>query len=317
MSKLPETAERCVELWIKYHEDHETLPKSIGRYQGDSLRAIRIFRFFEKQDLPYKWEEDDLIWIKKYWLSDHVKPDGKKSKPLAISTVKGYIDVISLLAAHYGNNVGKMSKIKYGQDERPNVDWLEFGDIVKLLNHPMDPLQRAAIHCMANLAMRRIECIRLKLRMINFVIRTVEVDGKGHKRRILPFHRNSDPIFMEWLEDREKLREKAMAFARKHHRKFVDCDSFFVFRRGPGIFAYSEKGNGFDKQVKDKLTKETGIKIKNHTLRRTWGRETYYRGGAKMRDISAIYGHSSEITTERYIGVDNRRVKETMEKTPY
>jgi integrase len=119
------------------------------------------------------------------------------------------------------------------------------------------------------------------------------------------------------MEEREELRQEAMAYARSTHRKFIDSDALLVFRRGPGIYVYSEKGTGFDKQVKDKLSEQTGMKIKNHTLRRTWSRETYYRGRADLLDISAIYGHSSEATTAKYIGVDKKRMRDTMEKTPF
>jgi integrase len=98
---------------------------------------------------------------------------------------------------------------------------------------------------------------------------------------------------------------------------FVDSDHLFVHRKGSKLLPYSEKGTGFDRQVKDKITAQTGIKVKNHTLRRTWGRETHYRGGVSLADLAKIYGHSSEVMTMNYIGVDKKRMTEVMKKIPY
>ena len=317
MPKPPATPERCVELWIKYHEEHDTMPRSITDYRLNALRAIAIFKANAKETLPYKWKEKDLRWIKKYWENNHIKPNGERSGPLAVKTIKVYMCTISLLAAHYKNNVGKEAKMRYRQDVRPNVDWLEYEDILKILGSNMNPMQRLAFNFEAQIGMRRIDIIRMKNKMIDFKHGLIEVDGKGHKARTVYFHRDTPDALEKYLAWKEELRQKAIRHARKHHTKFVDSDYLLVYRQGSKLLPYSEKGTGFDKQFVQKLTKLTGIKIKNHTLRRTWGREAYYRGGMDIVDIAAVYGHSNIITTLKYIGADEKRVRAAMDKLPY
>ena len=317
MPKHPATPERCIELWLQYLEERKRSPKTLKGYKFAATQAVKIFRTNGRVDHPCQWKEKDLLWIRAYWERGHMRLDGTKSKPLAVKSIKGYMTVISLLAAHYGNDVGKKAKFRYEQDVRPNVEWYEFDVIKKILSAPMTPFQRAAIHFMAQLAWRRVECVRLKLNMIEWNKRTIVVDGKGHKLRSVPFHRETECILGAWLKERARLREDAIAYARKHHRTFVDSDYVLVFKKGPGIYAYSEHGSGFDKEVTGKLSKQLGMRITNHALRRTWGREVFYRGNAKLLDIGKVYGHSSEAMTELYIGIDEKRIAETMEKTPY
>ena len=317
MPKPPATPDRCVELWIKYHRDHGTVPKSLISYEQDTKRAIKIFAANGRETLPYRWTEADLLWIKKYWESDHIRPDGTRKGPLVVKTVKGYINAISRIAEYYGNDVGKTARIRYQQDMRPNVDWLDFDDAIKVINADMTPFQRAAIHFMLQLAMRRVECIRMKVDMVDFRDNSLNVDGKGHKRRTVFFHRDTDKILAAWMEARSELKREALAFARRTHRKFVDSDALFVWRCGPELRPYSEKGTGFDKQVTNKLSKQLGMKIKNHTLRRTWGREMHYRGNVDILEISLVYGHSNPITTMKYIGMDRKRLAEIMNKVPF
>jgi integrase len=317
MGRHPATAERCIEVWIRWNIDHGVLPKSIQSYRMSAARAIKIFKANNKETLPYKWKETDLYWIKNYWESEHMGPDGSKCKPLAVKTVKVYMAVISMLAAHFNNNVGKEARIRYAQDMRPNTDWLPYDDMVKVLDFEMDPLQRAAINLMACMGLRRVEIIRLKFNMIDWKNSRIDVDGKAHKKRTVPFHRDTEAVLKAWMEEREALRRKAMAYARTKHMNFIDTDAVFVFKKSQGIYAFSEKGTGFDKRVKDKLTKQTGVKVKNHSLRRTFGRESHYRGDMSMLDLSIIYGHSSERMTADYIGADQERIKEAMKKVPF
>jgi len=293
------------------------MPKCISDYEMGAKRTIEIFAANGKETLPYKWTEKELLWIKKYWESDHVRPDGTRSGPLAVKTVKVYMCILTSIAKHYGNDVGKTARLKYKQDTRPSVDWLTFDDAKKLIGAYMTPLQRIAIHLMLQLAMRRVECIRMKADIGDLDRRSFNVDGKAHKRRTVPFHRDTDRILAAWMEVRSELEREAKAFARRTHRKFVNSDALLVWRCGPELRPYSEKGTGFDKQITNKLSKQLGMKIRNHTLRRTWGRETHYVGKADISELSLVYGHSNPVTTMRYIGVDGERLVETVNKTPF
>ena len=66
---------------------------------------------------------------------------------------------------------------------------------------------------------------------------------------------------------------------------------------------------GLIKKMFERLSKELGIKIYAHKLRKTYSTH-FMHGGGDIHDLQDLLGHSLITTTQIYIGTDYARLKE-------
>lgn len=312
MSKHPQTAEGCIDSWIRWHTQKGTLPKTRkGYYQTASL-IVKTFRELGCSDLPYKWAEKDVLAIRRFWIAS-----GK-----SIKTQIGYDFVLRALAKHFRNLVPEQVPTRWPHDPRPNVKWLTLEQVRKILDTPMTELEEICIHLMLSMGLRRVEVIRAKLSDIveEHGYRYLIVDGKGHKIRKVPFNWSTSFILSRWLARRAELVEIAQRKARRKNKKFTDSEHLIVYERDGRISPYSElHPNGFDAATVMAVSHRSKIFFTNHMLRRTFGRELYYKEDdpVDLVTLSEILGHDSVEQTQRYIGPDPRRMAEAILKTAY
>jgi len=317
MGRRPTTAESCIDSWIKWHTKRGTLPKTRMGYLATASLIIKTCREYGVEDLPYKWSEDDFDTLRNKW-----ECDGKE-----VATRRGYDFVMCALAAHFKNNTGKENKKRLPPDERPYADWLTLEQIRIVLSVPMTPLQVMAIHLMLSMGLRRVEVIRLRIEdiIIDGLNPHVVVDGKGHKHRNVPFNHNTVEVLRMWLQHRDTLVEIAQRKSFRKNRRFVDSGHLIIYERDGKVSPYSElHPTGFDDAVVNKVSMhpicvKAGIRFACHTLRRTFGRELYYKeeDPIDLLTLSEIYGHDSMDETKKYIGPDPKRMAKAMLKTAY
>lgn len=317
MARYPTTAEGCIDTWLQAHVKKGTLPKTRKGYLQTANLVIKTFRELKRSDLPYKWTDDDLRTIRKYWVD----------KDLAVKSQKGYDFVVCSIAAFYKNDVGKRNPIRWPHDTRPNVKWLNLQqarDLIKFITdeNKASALEALCIYFMLGMGLRRVEVIRLRVQDIhaNDPIPHVTVDGKGHKPRNVPFARDTVYFLERWLRRRAELVDIARRKARRKNGRFVDCDKLIIYEKGGRLSGYSElHPNGFDDATTTAVGIRFGLIFDNHTLRRTFGRELYYKeeDPIDLHTLAGIMGHDSTDETERYIGQDTTRMAVGILKTPY
>jgi|GEM_PF-2656996 len=312
MSKNPQTAESCINGWIQWHTKYGTLPKTIRGYKSIAGLIVKTFREMGLTDLPYRWKDADVLAIRKYWADEG----------LSVKTKKGYYFVLTAFAKHYGNDVGERNKMRWEYDPRPNVKWLTLDQVRVVMATPMTEMEAMCIHFMLCMGLRRVEVIRAKLKDIHpdGEYPYVFVDGKGHKRRKVPFNWSTADVLGKWMKRRAELVKLGQKKATHKHKHFVDSDNLIVYERNGEIHPYSElHPNGFDAAVVTSVSIRCHIPFSNHTLRRTFGRELYYKDvdPIDIVTLSNLYGHESINQTKAYIGPDPRRMAQGILKTAY
>ena len=93
-----------------------------------------------------------------------------------------------------------------------------------------------------------------------------------------------------------------------------------VYERDGKVSPYSElHPTGFDDATVNAVRILCGIHFTCHTLRRTFGRELYYKDEdpIDLLTLSELYGHESIDETKKYIGPDPRRMAKGILKTAY
>lgn len=234
-----------------------------------------------------------------------------ESRNLAASTRRDYLRSLKKWLEFCKNDTFAHLKYALPQDVRPNVDWLDDSQVDRLLTW-LDthgtPIERATTHLMLTMGLRRIEVIRLRISDINWQESYLDVRGKGRggaKLRRVPFSPRAADILQMWLQCRAG---KIYNARRNAELSGEDPDAVqipeevFVWFKGSKVSAYDQDGWGLDKMTVRRISAGVGFPIRNHTLRRTFGR-TLWRGGVKVEIIAQILGHESTEQTLKYLGI--------------
>ena len=208
---------------------------------------------------------------------------------------------------YFKNTVIDEMKVDFGQDIRPNVNWLSDEEADHLMKMDKTPLEEVVIHLELCLGLRIVEVCRLRLMDIHFDNDPrkcyVSVRGKGDGRwRSIPFHPDSRKVFENWIVKRNEI----ISRMHQYDPTWQVPDKFLIwchYDNRPSAGRYTERGHSLDRAVIHRVRDRAGFDFSNHTIRRTFGR-TLYRAGIPIETISKLYGHDDPQTTIRYLGID-------------
>ncbi len=156
---------------------------------------------------------------------------------------------------------------------------------------------RTIIECLYSCGLRVSELINLKISEINFSEEYIRIIGKGNKQRITPINNNLIKYFNNYINH---IRSKI-----KINRKNIDY--LFLNRRGTKI------SRVLVFNIVKEACKKAGVKknISPHTFRHSFATHLV-EGGADLRAVQEMLGHSNITTTEIYTHLDTKYLKEEM-----
>lgn len=166
----------------------------------------------------------------------------------------------------------------------------------KLLDISLDTVfdyrNKAMLELMYGSGLRVSELIDLTVYDLDFNNAILRVKGKGSKERIVPLSEISIYYLQQYLDKRPELLKKKR------------CDFLFLNSRGVGI-----SRQGFFKNLKQILrSKGLNENISPHTLRHSFATHLL-EGGADLRSIQLMLGHSDISTTRIYTHVTNEKIR--------
>lgn len=152
---------------------------------------------------------------------------------------------------------------------------------------------RAILETMYATGMRVSEVVNLKKDNVNLEVGFLRCIGKGNKERIIPLGKKASAIIKKYIE-----------VSRPKILKNKESEFLFVSRFGKKISRQS-----FWKIIK-KYAKQAGIKkgIRPHILRHSFATHLL-EGGADLRSVQEMLGHSNISTTQIYTHVNKDRLK--------
>ncbi len=172
---------------------------------------------------------------------------------------------------------------------------LSIEDVDKLLDikldSPLDYRNKAMLELMYATGLRISELINLKVNDIDLLEGTVIVMGKGSKERVVPVGSYAIDYLNRYLKVRYKLLKE-------------QTDYLFINNHGKAI-----SRQGFFKILK-KLLREKGLNedASPHTLRHSFATHLI-NGGADLRSVQEMLGHSDITTTKIYTEVSDELVR--------
>jgi len=149
----------------------------------------------------------------------------------------------------------------------------------------------AMLELLYSSGLRVSELVSLKVGDINFEAGFLRVTGKGSKERVVPINsRALDKI-------KKYIKELRPAILKKRQ-----SDYLFITGRGGAMTRQR-----FWQTIK-KCSKQIGIELSPHTLRHCFATHLL-EGGADLRSVQKMLGHSDISTTQIYTKVSTDRIK--------
>ena len=198
------------------------------------------------------------------------------------------------------NNVANTMPAPRIQNKLPA--YFSVDDMFRLLQLPQGesflPVRnRALLELFYSCGLRISELVELTLENTNLKSRTIKVLGKGGKERLLPLgHQCVDAL-------------KTYLNARMDKTRKSGTDQLFLNHRGAGITVRGVR------KVVDKYIKQGNFAggVSPHSIRHSFATHLL-EGGADLRSIQELLGHSSLSTTQKYTHLTLDRLSETYDK---
>jgi len=190
----------------------------------------------------------------------------------------------------------KYKKIKYIKQEKKLPDILTSNYINKLLNslpteNPKNLRDRTIIELLYSSGLRVSEITNLRINDIKNN-GSIKVLGKGNKTRILPMTNEAYKLIDSWITN-----------SRSFYENEKSSDYLFIGVRGSKISAREVQ-----RIVKSKLGTFP------HSIRHSFATHLL-DGGADLRVVQEMLGHSDPSTTQIYTHVSKKKLKEKHKRT--
>lgn len=157
---------------------------------------------------------------------------------------------------------------------------------------PLGVRDRALFELIYSCGLRISEASGLLVSNVHFDERILMVHGKGDKERIVPFGEEACFWLRKWLSEVRP----GIVGSRQVSYVFVNFRGEMLSRKG------------IWKNFQD-LEKKSGVHAKVHTLRHSFATHLL-SGGADLRSVQELLGHSDLSTTQIYTHIDNEQLRE-------
>lgn len=244
-----------------------------------------FLRFAEQEKVDWKLEQEETRQLIVKYLAQKKQTVRNTSLSLIYFTLKFLFH--SYLKMHVMDDIKLPKKEKY----LPTV--LTKDEVKKLFNATKDKRDRLILELLYSSGLRVSELCNLRYVDIDFKEKTAKVvSGKGNKDRLVVLSK-------DWLEEYQKYRDK-------------------TFKKAPFpeyVFA-KHNATKFSSDTIQRIVKESSkladIKknISCHSLRHSFATHLL-EGGANLRTIQTLLGHSSIATTQVYTKVSTEDLKKT------
>jgi len=157
---------------------------------------------------------------------------------------------------------------------------------------PVGIRDRALFELIYSSGLRISEASNLLLQNLHLSDKILWVTGKGEKERLVPFGDQAEFYIKEWLNNGrpQLVKNKNVPWL------FVNYTGMQLSRKG-----IWKKFQGIEAK--------TGIQAKVHTLRHSFATHLL-SGGADLRTVQELLGHSDLSTTQIYTHIDNEQLRE-------
>jgi integrase/recombinase XerC len=287
-----------IDRYLEHLEDERLLSAHTLRAYGSDLERFLEFLgrdFLNTDSQRIRPQDVDSLAVRSFIAALAREGVGKRSQARGLSALRGLFRFACREGILESNPAASVRSPK--QPSRLPRH-LRPGEIETLLDAARgeDPLRRrdlALLELLYASGLRVGELTGLDWGDLDLDARTVRVLGKGGKERMVPFGKPAAAALQRWLEVWEKIRRSTSATE----------EPVFLNFRGGRLSARSVR------RILDRYVESAALAagIHPHTLRHTFATHLL-EGGADLRTIQELLGHSSLSTTQRYTHIEIDRL---------
>ena len=260
-------------------------------YKND-LNMYKAFLHQKNISNPEKISSADVIeFIEYLQKKDHDEITTVARKLTTIKNYHAYLEKEKIAPINVTLGI-KRPKLKKTIAKTLSMDDINTLLDINLLT-PFDYRNKAMLELVYGTGLRVSELVNLTLNNIDFTNCIIRIVGKGNKERIIPLGEYSMYYLNLYMEKRPLLEKNNL------------CEKLFLNNHGKGITR-----QGFFKILKNLLEeKHLNVEASPHTLRHSFATHLL-EGGADLKSIQEMLGHSDISTTQIYSQMGQGRIRE-------
>ena len=281
---------------IKNYNIYLSIERSLSKNTVDAyIRDINNLAKFSKKK-PLKIKRDDII---NYINFLNINKKSTRTQARIISSIKTFYNYLIFDEKINQNPSSEIYSPKLEKKLPIVLSTEEIDRIISSFNLSKENSERnrTIIECLYSCGLRVTELVNLKISEINFIDGYIKIIGKGNKQRITPINKKLSTYLKYYIDNiRSKLKiDKS------------NSDYLFLNRRGKKI------SRVLVFNIVKTACQKVGIKknISPHTFRHSFATHLV-EGGADLRAVQEMLGHSNITTTEIYTHLDTNYLKEEM-----
>jgi len=269
---------------------------SVEAYEHDIEKLIQFLDAKELNISPSQIElghlQDFLKWINELGMT-------ARSQARIISGIKAFYKYLILENEVKVNPAELLEAPRLGRKLPQTLSLLEIDKMIDVidLSSPEGERNKAIIETLYGCGLRVSELVNLKISDIFFNDGFIRVIGKGNKERLVPIGSKAMKqirIYLEYVRSHLTVKKgnEDVIFLNRHGSKLTRVMVFYI--------------------VKD-LADRAGVKkkISPHTFRHSFATHLV-EGGADLRAVQEMLGHSSITTTEIYTHLDRSYLRQNI-----
>jgi integrase/recombinase XerD len=270
--------------------------KSVKAYSRDLLRYLDFLNHYDIRNIA----QADTLMILKHIVDLRNSCLGQRSRARHLVSIRGFYQFL-LRERIIDKDPARGIELPKSIVKLP--DALSIDEIQRLLNvlvshTPRGTRDAAMIELLYAAGLRVSELVTIKLQDVNIEAGFVRVFGKGAKERIVPIGRYAADRIRDYIRD-----------ARPCLLKSATSRYLFIARAGKPMTR-----QGFWKLLR-RYAQKAGIykRLTPHTIRHSFASHLL-EGGADLRAIQEMLGHSDISTTQIYTHIGREYLKRSHEK---
>lgn len=274
---------------------------SLSVNEGKSANTIKAYKqdlsmycnYLKDNNITDIEKVNDLV-IDKYvdLLNKNYAPSSSNRKKAAIRNFHQFIS-FKYDINNPTDNISVVAKNKklpiYASIEEIDRLMNQFDD-----NEPIQLFNHAILETIYGLGLRVSECCNLKVNQINLNDGFADIIGKGNKERLVPIPSRTLKIMKAYFTNVRQSWQKNSS------------NLFFINKKGKKIYSEYVEKMLRNAVIQAKIRKN----LTPHKLRHSYATHLL-QGGADLRVIQELLGHSDISTTQIYTHVEAQRLKNT------
>ncbi len=297
MSQQSDSLEAQIELFLQFLSLQRRLAaNTIAAYRSD----LELFLFFLKPHGISSITEVNKSHIQLFFQHCHRHKISSRTNARRLAALRAFFDHLSTLGKINDNPVSDIDSPKIGTTLPKDLSITEVDLLLELpqIASPLNLRNSAMMHLLYGTGLRVSELVSLDIANCNLTNNHLKVLGKGSKERIVPFAEATGVQLATYLE-----RGRPQLVKNRAER------SLFLSNRGKAMTR-----NRFWQILREQaLAKGITKEISPHMLRHSFATHLL-SGGADLRSVQMMLGHSDIATTQIYTHVDSDRLKSIHKK---